>query len=78
MAEKLSEAAEVACEWGSRNGVTFDHGKSEAMLQPKKKGRNALARLRRLAGQMGLSPANSRKVMAACMQLVAMYRNELW
>jgi len=29
---KLSNAAEVACRWGDRNGVTFDHNKSEAIL----------------------------------------------
>jgi len=28
-AAKLSEAAGVACEWASKNGVIFDHQKSE-------------------------------------------------
>jgi len=37
-----------------------------------------MARLRRLAGQMGLSPANCRKVMTACTQSVAMFGSELW
>jgi len=34
--------------------------------------------LRRLTGQMGLSPANCRKVMTACIQSVAMFGSELW
>ena len=38
-----------------------------------KNGRNTLTRLRRLTGQLGLSPANCRKVMTACIQSVAMY-----
>jgi len=33
-----------------------------------KEGRKAMARLRRLAGQMGLSPTNCRKVMTACIR----------
>lgn len=122
VAEKLTETSRVACEWASRNGVIFDHGKTEAMLFSRrrrsptatvmtggreisfnkeatrwlgiwldahltlrdhqkgmmKEGRKALARLRRLAGQMGLSPANSRKVMTACVQSVAMYGSEHW
>jgi hypothetical protein len=36
-----------------------------------------MARLRRLTGQMGLSPVNGRKVMTAC-QSVAMFGSELW
>jgi len=40
--------------------------------------KNVKARLRRLAEQMGLSPANCREVMAACIQSVAMFRSELW
>jgi len=43
-----------------------------------KDGRNALTRLRRLAGQLGLSPANCTKVMTACIQSVAMFGAELW
>ena len=43
-----------------------------------KNGRNALTRLRRLAGQLGLAPANCRKVMTACIQSVAMFGSELW
>ena len=43
-----------------------------------KNGRNALTRLRRLSGQLGLSPANCRKVMTACIQSVAMFGEELW
>ena len=43
-----------------------------------KNGRNALTRLRRLTGQLGLSPANCRKVMTACIQSVAMFGAELW
>jgi len=42
-----------------------------------KEGKQAMARLRRLTGQMGLSPANCRKAMA-CVQSVAMFRAELW
>ena len=43
-----------------------------------KNGRNAMTRLRRLTGQVGLSPANSRKVMTACIQSDAMFGAELW
>ena len=43
-----------------------------------KDGRNALTRLRRLSGQLGLSPANRRKVMTAYIQSVAMFGAELW
>ena len=35
-------------------------------------------RLKRLTGQMGLSPANCRRVMSACVQSVAMFGAELW
>jgi len=41
-------------------------------------GQKAVTRLRRLTGQMGLSPANCRKVMTACVQSVAMFGSELW
>jgi len=40
--------------------------------------KNAMARVRRLAGQMGLSPVNCRKAMMACIQSVAMFGSELW
>ena len=43
-----------------------------------KSGRNAMTRLRRLTEQMGLSPANCRRVMTACVQSVAMFGAELW
>jgi hypothetical protein len=43
-----------------------------------KKGKNAMNRLRQLTGQMGLSPASRRKVMAAWVQSVAMFGAELW
>ena len=43
-----------------------------------KNGRKAMLRLRRLTGQMGLSPANCRKVMTACVQSVAIFGSELW
>jgi len=43
-----------------------------------KEGRKAKARLHRLAGQRGLSPANCRKVMTACIQSAAMFGSELW
>jgi len=36
------------------------------------------ARLKRLAGQMGLTSGNCRGVVAACVQAVEMYGNELW
>jgi hypothetical protein len=122
VAAKLSQTSEVACEWASKNGVAFDHGKREAILFSRKrkvpmatvrlgereipfskeatrwlgiwlgpqltlrnqqklmmkKGRNAQARLRRLAGQTGLTSGNCRKVMSACVQLVAMYGSEVW
>jgi len=42
-----------------------------------KSGRNAMNRLNRLTGQMGLSPANCRRVMSACIQSVAMFGAEL-
>jgi hypothetical protein len=32
VAEKLSKASEAACKWAARNGITFDHGKSEAVF----------------------------------------------
>jgi len=43
-----------------------------------KSGRNAMTRLQRLTGRMGLSPANCRRVMTACVQSVAMFRAKLW
>jgi len=43
-----------------------------------KSGRNAMTRLRRLTGRMGLSPANCRRIMTACVQSVAMFGAELW
>jgi len=109
VAAKLSEAAAASIDWAARNGVAFDHGKTEAAvfrgekttptatakvgansvpfnkeatrwlgiwldsqltlkdhhaIRPKD-GKKAMARLRRLAGQMGLSPANCRKVVTA-------------
>jgi hypothetical protein len=50
-------------------------GHQKAMM---KKGRKAMGRLQRLTGEMGLTPANCRKVMSACVQSVAMYGSELW
>jgi len=122
VAGRLSRVGEVAIEWAARNGVVFDHDKSEAMLFSRKrrvptatikvgereigfnkkatrwlgiwldshltlkehqktmakKARKAMARLRRLMGQMGLTSANCRKVMIACVQAVALYGSELW
>jgi len=43
-----------------------------------KSGKKAMARLRRLAGQMGRSPANCGKVMTACIQSAVMFGSELW
>jgi len=43
-----------------------------------KSGRNAMTRLRRLTGRMGLSPANCRRIMTACVQSIAMFGAELW
>jgi len=43
-----------------------------------KSGRNAMTRLRRLTGKMGLSPTNCRRIMTACVQSVAMFGAELW
>jgi len=43
-----------------------------------KSGRKVMTRLRRLTGQMGLSPAYCRKVMTACFQSVAMFGAVLW
>jgi len=112
----------VECKWGEKNGVSLDHGKSEAISFSRrsktstvtiktggreipfnneatrwlriwldshltlgdhqrimmKKGRSALARLRRLAGQIGLTSGNCRKIMTAFVQSVAIYGTELW
>jgi hypothetical protein len=125
VAAKLSQAAAVAMEWATGNGVAFDHGKTEAALFWRKKrkgtatsatvkmgdrkipfnkeatrwlgvwldsqltlkehhatrlksGRNAMTRLRRLTGNMGLSPTNCRRIMTACIQSVALFGAELW
>ena len=43
-----------------------------------KDGKRAMARLRRLAGQMVRSPANGRTVTTACIQSVAMFGSESW
>ena len=43
-----------------------------------KEGKKAMGRLRRLTGQMGLSPTNCKKAMTACIQSVAMFESELW
>ena len=43
-----------------------------------KSGRNTMTRLRRLTGRMGLSPANCRRIMTACVQAIAMFGAELW
>jgi len=43
-----------------------------------KKARNAQNRLRRLAGQVGLSPENCRRVLSACVQASALFGSELW
>jgi len=43
-----------------------------------KEGWKAMTRLRRLTGQMGLSPANCRKVMMVCIQSTTMFGAELW
>ena len=40
--------------------------------------KKAVAWLRWLTGQMGLSPADCRKIMMACVQPVAMFGSELW
>jgi len=37
-----------------------------------------IVRLRRLAGQVGLSPENCRKVQAACVQAAVLFGSELW
>ena len=117
VATKLPEAAAAFIDWAERNGVAFDHGKTEAAISrgrgtaPNaaakvgantvlfnkeetrwlgvwlgsqltfkddhaiwlKNGKNATARLRRIAGQMGLSPANCRKVMTAYIQSVTTF-----
>jgi ribonuclease HI len=43
-----------------------------------KNARNAQARLRRLAGKMGLVPDSVRRTQVACVQAVALYGSELW
>jgi len=125
VAGKLTQAAAAAIEWAGRNGVAFDHRKTEAALfwrrkrngtltaamvkvggkevpfnreatrwlrvwldsqltlkehhaTRRKSGRNAMNRLRRLTGRMGLSPANCRRIMTACVQSAAMFGAELW
>jgi len=40
--------------------------------------KNAMARLRRPAGQMGLPPTNCEKAMTACIQSVAMFVPQSW
>jgi hypothetical protein len=51
--------------------------KEHHAIRPKE-GRKAMGRLRRLTGQMRLSPVNCRKVMTACIQSVAIFGSELW
>jgi len=43
-----------------------------------KKARNAQTRLWRLAGQIGISPENCRRVQTACVQATALFGAELW
>jgi len=43
-----------------------------------KSGRNAMTRLHRLTGKMGLFPMNCRRIMTACVQSVTMFGAELW
>jgi len=43
-----------------------------------KKARNAQNRLRRHAGQVGLSPENCRRVQSTCVQAAALFGSELW
>lgn len=45
---------------------------------PLKEGKNAIIRLRQLAGQIGLSPANCRKVVTARIQSAGMFGSGLW
>jgi len=125
VAAKRSEAASASIGWAERNGVAFDHRKTEAVIfwmnrkkgsEAKakvrvgdnevpfnkeatrwlgvwldsqltlkehhatrlKNGRNTLIHLHWLSGQLGLSPANCREVMTACIQSVAMFGAELW
>ena len=124
VAEKLSEAAAVAIEWGRSNGAAFDQGKTEAAMFWRKKksmevkakvrvgdnevpfnkeatrwlgiwldsqltlgthhntrlrdGMRAMTHLWWLTGQMGLAPANCRKIMVACVQSAPMFGLELW
>ena len=112
VADRLSAAAAAAMEWGGKNGVAFDQGKTEAAMFWRKSkgteakakgrvgddevpfnkeasrwlrvwldsqltlkehhatrlksGRNAMRRLQRLTGHMGLSPGNCRRIMTAC------------
>ena len=48
VSDKLSLAAAAALEWGGRNGVAFDHGKTEAALfwKRKRKGTATLAKVK--------------------------------
>jgi len=125
VANKLSLVAAAAIEWAGKNGMAFDHGKTEAAIFWRKKikgtrteakvrvgdkevsfnraatrwlgvwldsqltlkehhatrlksGQNVMNRLKRLTGQMGLSPINYRRVMSACVQSVTMFGAELW
>jgi len=43
-----------------------------------KEGSKVMTRLQWLTGQMGLSPANCRKVMTACVQSTTIFGAELW
>jgi len=125
VANKLSLVAAAAIEWAGKNGMAFDHGKTEAAIFWRKNrkgtrteakvrvgdkevsfnraatrwlgvwldsqltlkehhatrlksGQNTMNRLKRLMGQMGLSPINYRRVMSACVQSVTMFGAELW
>jgi len=67
------EAARLLGIWLDSQLTLKDH--HAIRLKDRKK---AMVGLRRLAGQIWLSPANCRKVMTAYIQPVAMFGSELW
>jgi len=77
VAAKLSKAAKVACEWASRNGVTFDHGKSEAMLSSRRRKASSEGSETTIAAGGREIPFN-KEAMTARVQSVAMYGAGWW
>jgi len=62
VADKLSLAAAAAIEWGGKNGVAFDHGKTEAAIfwRKKRKGAQTKAKVRVGAKEVPFNQAATR------------------